>query len=139
MKKRTKKQISYNMSRIKSKNTSIEKLFEKYLKQIGLSYIKNSKKIEGKPDFAIPSLRIAIFCDSEIWHGYKWGRKFINSFKVRKTFWITKIKANMKRDKKVNLILRKQGWKVLRFWAKDIRKNTRKCINRLKKIVKGKK
>ena len=103
--KKTTEQISYNMSRIKAKNTKIELRFEEELKRRGLTtYVKNKKGIPGKPDFAFEAKKIAIFCDGDFWHGFNWDvtKKTIHS---NRDFWITKIEKNMARDERVNAAL----------------------------------
>jgi DNA mismatch endonuclease (patch repair protein) len=118
---------SENMRRIKSKDTSIELILRKALWKKGIRYRKNCKDVFGKPDICIKKYRLAIFCDSEFWH----GKNFLTG-KVPKTnqrFWIEKLQKNIERDKQVNLFLKSNRWTILRFWEKDIRKNTEKCIN----------
>lgn len=110
---------SENMSRIKSKNTSIEIALRQALWAKGLRYRLNVKSVLGKPDIVFKSKKIAIFCDSEFWHGkdYVEGRYPI---KTNKEFWNNKLEQNIERDKFVNKTLNEQGWTVLRFWAQDI-------------------
>ena len=81
----------------------------------------------GCPDIAFISLKIAIFCDSEFWHGYNWEERK-NDFKSNRDFWIPKIEKNMARDKFVNDELKKQGWIVLRFSEKEIKNNSTACL-----------
>lgn len=116
--------------KIKSKNTKIELLLGKALWASGLRYRKNCKDIFGKPDFCFKSKKIAIFCDSEFWH----GKKFLDGekFKTNVDFWETKIKRNIERDKEVNIHLKINGWTVLRFWGKEIEKNLNSCIDKVK-------
>ena len=126
--------VSYNMSRIKSKDTAIEVLLRKELWQRGLRYRKNSKKVFGKPDIVFVSKKIAVFCDSEFWHGYDWENRK-HDFKSHQEFWIPKIERNMRRDIEVNDILKSEGWVVLRFWGKDIKKHTAECADTIEKAV----
>ena len=134
--KRTKGEISYNMSRIKSKNTSIEKILEKELIKKNIRFEKNYNEVIGKPDFIILKKNIAIFCDSAFWHGYKNMSTKRHDFKSNVDFWTNKIKNNIKRDKEVNRELNKTGWKVIRFWDFQIKKELEKCIEKIEKIVK---
>ena len=127
--KRSSDQISYNMSRIKNKNTTIELRFEDELKRRGLTtYVKNPKGIPGKPDFSFVARKIAVFCDGDFWHGYNWEatRKTIHS---NRDFWIPKIEKNMARDTRVNAALAEQGWQTFRFWGHDIKKNLAQCAD----------
>ena len=137
MAKRTRAQISYNMSRIKSRGTSIEVYFRRALLKNKISFRCN-KKIFGNPDFILHNKKVAIFCDSAFWHGHNFGKNKIHRFKVRKKFWMNKIKNNIARDKEVNVRLSKEGWKVFRFWDFEIKKDISKCINCLK-IIKSSK
>ncbi|WP_400230337.1 very short patch repair endonuclease [Methanomethylophilus alvi] len=133
---KTIEQVHYNMSRIHSKNTQIELILRKELWSRGLHYRKNVKNIFGKPDIAFIGKKIAIFCDSEFWHGYDWEHRK-NDIKTNKEFWISKIERNMERDKEVNTNLKEQGWIVLRFWGKQIRKNPSECADLIENVVKS--
>ena len=70
MGKKTPEQISYNMKQVKSKDSNIEQLLRKELWSRGIRYRKNVRKIFGNPDITFIGLKIAVFCDSEFWHGY---------------------------------------------------------------------
>lgn len=123
----TPEQRKKNMQAIKSKDTEIELILRKELWSRGYRYRKNYKKLIGKPDIALTKYKIAIFCDSEFWHGknYQEGTDRIGT---NSEYWKNKIKRNMERDKEVDTELATQGWTVLRFWEKDIRKNTDMCV-----------
>ena len=125
--KETKEQTSYKMSRIRSKDTSIEVILRKALWARGLRYRKNRKDIYGTPDIVFASARVVIFCDSVFWHGKNWKEKK-KRIKTNLDFWTKKIEGNMARDRKVNEILISQGWTVLRFWGDEIIKETEKCV-----------
>lgn len=131
MKKRTKAQISYNMSRIRSKNTSIEKKLASSLRKALVKFKRNNRKVFGTPDFIITNRKIAVFCDSAFWHGYSHMRTKLHNFKKRKRFWVDKISKNIKRDKYVNKILKKEGWRILRFWDIQIKKDIKRCLERI--------
>ena len=82
-------------------------------------YRKNDKNIFGKPDFSFKKYKVAVFVDGEFWHGKDWDiRK--NDIKSNQTFWIAKIERNMARDREVAEMLLKSGWKILRFWGKEV-------------------
>lgn len=130
----TKEQRRKNMQAVKNKDSKIELLLRKALWNKGYRYRKNCSTIEGKPDIVLSKYKIAIFCDSEFWHGYNWKvRK--NDIKSHQDFWIKKIEGNIKRDEVVNKILEQQGWKVIRFWGNDIQKNLDACINKIEKEI----
>ncbi|MDY0194950.1 MAG: very short patch repair endonuclease [Sulfurovaceae bacterium] len=125
---------SENMSRIKSKDTSIELILRKALWEQGYRYRKNCKKIFGKPDICFIGKKIAVFVDSEFWHGkYLREDKYIPKTNVE--YWIPKINRNIERDKQVNQKLIDEGWIVLRFWSKEIFKNTDKCIEKIIRVL----
>ena len=132
---RDQKTVSYNMSRIKCKDTAIEVLLRKELWQRGLRYRKNSKKVFGKPDIVFISKKIAVFCDSEFWHGYDWENRK-HDFKKNQDFWIPKIERNIQRDCEVNEHLQSEGWLVLRFWGKDLKKNLSACADEIERAWK---
>jgi len=133
---KTKEQISYNMQQVKNKDSKIEVLLRKELWSRGLRYRKNVTKVFGKPDIVFIGKKVAVFCDSEFWHGHDWENRK-NDFKSNQEFWIPKIERNMQRDKEVNERLISEGWTVLRFWGKDIKKNTAQCADEIEKAVRG--
>lgn len=132
---KTEEQIHYNMSRVKSKNTLIEQALRKELWRRGLRYRKNSKAVFGKPDIVFLSKKVAVFCDSEFWHGYNWEERK-KDFKTHQEFWIPKIERNMERDTEVTEKLKNEGWTVLRFWGKEIKSDTAECADIIEKAVK---
>ena len=132
----TAEQRHKNMSRIKSKNTRIEIILRKALWHKGIRYRKNYNKLTGHPDIVLTKYRIAIFCDSAFWHGKDWKeqKKTIHS---HKKFWIEKIETNIKRDRKVTRYLHENGWKVMRFWGRDIEKNLEECVNQIERYIRA--
>jgi len=122
------------MSCIPAKNTRPEIVLGKILWRSGIRYRKHYK-IVGRPDFVIVSKRIAIFVDGDFWHGHNWKlRGFKNlseELATYKKFWVNKIKNNVRRDMRVNVALRKDGWKVLRFWESDLKKNPDRIMRKI--------
>ena len=133
----TSEQRHKNMQHVCNKDSEIELLLRKELWRRGIRYRKNAKSIPGCPDIAFERLKIAVFCDSEFWHGYDWGTRK-SDIKTNRDFWIKKIERNISRDKEVNGILESDGWTVLRFWGKDIKKNLSECADTIEKKVKEK-
>lgn len=133
--KKTQEQIHYNMQRVKSKDSEIEKILRNALWNKGYRYRKNVKDVFGHPDIVFKSKKVAIFCDSEFWHGYDWEHKK-QEIKTRQDFWIPKIERNMQRDKEVNLKLSEEGWTVLRFWGTEIKKQTENCVKEIERCIK---
>lgn len=132
----TKEQRRKNMQNIKSKDTSIELMLRKALWDEGYRYRKNYKVLPGKPDIALTKYKIAIFCDSEFFHGKDWEvlRARLNR-SDKGDYWIRKIERNMARDREVEKKLRYLGWKVIRFWGKDIRKDPTECVRVIEEAI----
>jgi len=115
----TKKKRSDIMSRIRGKNTGIEKTVFSYLRRNNIYFQKHYNKVPGKPDIAIPSKKLAVFVNGDFWHGYKYQEW---KERIPKNYWREKIENNIARDKKNYRNLRRAGWKVLRIWGHDITK-----------------
>lgn len=131
-------QRSKNMSKIRSKDTSIELILRKALWHRGIRYRKNYKALPGTPDIAITQYRIAIFCDSEFFHGKDWEKlKLRLESGSNSTYWIKKITRNRERDDEVEKSLRFREWTVLRFWGQDIKKHTEECVEVIEEAILG--
>lgn len=127
---------SWNMSRIRSKDTKIEVILRKALWHRGIRYRKNYKTLPGTPDIAITKYRIAIFCDSEFFHGKDWEKlKLRLENGNNSSYWIKKITRNRERDEEVEKALRFREWTVLRFWGEDIKKHTDSCISVIEEVI----
>ena len=135
--KKTKEQISYNMKRVKNKDTDIELILRKALWKKGLRYRKNVNGIYGHPDIAWKTKKIAVFIDSEFWHGYDWENRK-KDFKSHQDFWVPKIERNMARDVEVTEHLENEGWIVIRFWGEQIKKHLDDCVKVVVEAVNGK-
>jgi DNA mismatch endonuclease Vsr len=121
-----------NMRAVKSKGSQIENLLAKNLYSRGYRYRRNDKRVYGKPDLTFKNKKIAIFCDSEFWHGKDWEKKK-KEIKSNQDFWYRKIEANILRDQQVTYELTKTGWTVIRFWGEDIKKKLSNCISIIEK------
>jgi len=122
------------MSKIRGRNTVPEKLLRKQLWSIGLRYRKNFKKLPGSPDILIGKHKIAVFIDGEFWHGYEWHERK-EKIKTNRGYWIPKIEHNMARDADNNERLAYMGFKVIRFWAKDVLQNPTICLKRILDLI----
>ena len=120
---------SYVMSRIRGKDTKIEKIMEKILRDNDLKTMPHPK-MYGSPDFLVGE-RMLVFCDGDFWHGYRYDEKK----KIRKKFWRDKIEGNIKRDYYITGKLRREGWSVLRFWEHDIERRPDICKNRILRFL----
>lgn len=134
----TPEQRHKNMQAIKNKDSEIELLLRRELWGRGLRYRKNVKTVFGHPDIAFVGKKVAIFCDSEFWHGYDWEHRK-NDIKSRRDFWIPKIERNMQRDIEVTGMLEADGWIVLRFWGKEIKTDVSKCADIIETTIKNNK
>lgn len=125
--KLTPEQRRKNMQAVKNKGSEIERILQEELISAGYTFTTNDTSVFGKPDIVFHKEKIAIFCDSEFWHGWNWEVKK-HEIKSNQDFWIAKIERNMERDREVNEYLEKEGWIVLRFWGKQIKKNVKTCM-----------
>jgi len=122
------------MRSVRSRDTGPELLFRKALWKKGIRYRLCARDMPGKPDIVVPSLRLAIFIDGDFWHGGQWSRRNLSSLEDQFTqtgsrdYWIGKIRRNMDRDCGSTSILLSQGWRVLRFWESEIKKNLENCL-----------
>lgn len=132
----TPEQRKKNMKSIRSKDTKIEIVLRKALWEKGYRYRKNYSALPGKPDIVLTKYKIAIFCDSEFFHGKDWEEqkeRLKNS--NNSSYWTEKIARNIERDKEVEKQLKALGWTVLRFWGKDILKDTDECIKVIEESI----
>ncbi len=130
----TPEQRRRNMQAIRSKDTSIELALRKALWERGIRYRKNYKKLIGKPDIAITKYKIAVFCDSDYWHGYDWENRN-QRIKSNRDYWVPKIERNMERDREVTSALQSEGWLVIRFWEWQIKKHLDECVEEVLRAV----
>ena len=121
---------SWVMSRIRSKDTKIEKTVASLLRKNRIHY-RRHPKLFGSPDFIVEK-KILVFCDGDFWHGYQYDKKK----KPPKKFWREKIERNMARDRKVTRKLRRDGWSVVRLWEHEIHNDSEKCIRKIIKELK---
>ena len=118
-----------NMQHIRSKDTEIERILRNALWHKGLRYRKNYDVLPGKPDIVLTKFKIAIVCDGEFFHGKDWEMLKSRLLKSKNSkYWIDKISRNIERDDEINKKLLFQGWTVIRFWGKDIRRNVEECV-----------
>lgn len=106
---------SYNMSRIKSKDTKPEMIVRKYLHAQGFRYKLHDKTLPGKPDIVLPKYKTVIFVHGCFWHGHKNCKYFVVP-KTRTDWWLNKINRNRINDHKAVISLRKDGWKILTIY-----------------------
>lgn len=115
------------MSRIRSKNTSIDLKMKEMISENGWSFEMYPKML-GNPDFVNARKKIVIFCDGDFWHGYKYEK-----MRLSKKFWRDKIQNNIRRDIRNTRRLRYRGWSVIRCWEHDIKKRPDVCIRKIQR------
>lgn len=124
------------MSRIRGKNTKIEVALREALWSKGYRYKKNYRKLPGSPDICLTKYKVAIFCDSEFFHGKDWE---ILRPKIAQgnngQYWVKKIQENIDRDAEVDKKLLFLGWTVIHFWGNDILKNIDQCIRVVEEAI----
>lgn len=124
------------MSRIRGKGTKIEKVLCQELWKRGIRYRKNYKRLPGTPDIVITKYHVAVFCDSEFFHGRDWDTVKGRVQKGKNgDYWIAKIERNIERDKEKDSELNMLGWTVLHFWGKDILKHTDECVRAIEEAI----
>lgn len=116
------------MKKIKSNSAQAETALAKALWHRGYRYRRNSPDVLGKPDIVFISKKIAIFVDGEFWHGYNWEEKK-QRVMANRDYWIPKIEKNILRDRFVNAQLCLHGWKVFRFWEKEVKTKLDECVD----------
>lgn len=132
----TPEQRHKNMQHIKSKDTNLEIKLRRALWEAGYRYRKNYRSLPGKPDIVFTKYKIAVFCDSEFFHGKDWDKLQEQLRKGHNAeFWIEKISKNIARDQRVNDELSALGWTVIRFWGTEIKKNVDGCVNIIGKTI----
>ena len=125
----SRKKRSWIMSRIRSKNTSIDRRMREMLSDARLKFVMYPD-LYGKPDFQVGK-KVLVFCDGDFWHGYKYAEKK----RPAKKYWREKIEGNMRRDRKVSRKLRRNGWSVLRIWEHDIKRKPETCKRKIMRKV----
>lgn len=123
-----------NMQAIRSRDTKMEVALAKALFALGHRYRKNDRTVFGKPDLTFRVLKIAVFVDSEFFHGHDWKS---SKYKIQtnRDFWWPKIERNMRRDLTVNERLLSEGWIILRFWSQDVQRNLRSCTHKVEQAI----
>ena len=127
----TQKQRSYCMSRVKGKDTGLERVVRSELHKRGLRFRKHVKGLPGKPDIVFVRARVVVFLDGDFWHGYRFGQWE----GTVSEFWRKKIGETRKRDKRNFAKLRRMGWRVIRIWGHSIEKDLVGVIEKISAAV----
>lgn len=131
--KQTLQSRSSQMSKIRSKNTTLEENFITTLSAaIPNKFATHIRAIKGNPDIVFEHEKVCVFLDSDFWHGWQYPRwKHL----LKDDFWRDKIKKNRLRDKTTTLFLRKNGWTVLRFWEHNLKKDSNLVIQKIQETL----
>ncbi|MBF0290640.1 MAG: very short patch repair endonuclease [Nitrospinae bacterium] len=142
-KRRDKAVVSKTMSVVKSSGTAPEIMLRKTLWRMGLRYRLNVNTLPGKPDVVFVKSKVALFVDGDFWHGRQWRLRGYKSLDSQfdgvsnKPYWVEKITRNIARDRKVNAQLRKLGWRVVRVWESDVKRDAQKAAKKVLNLAPG--
>lgn len=114
---------SYNMSRIKGKDTKPEMLVRKFLHANGFRYRLHDKKLPGKPDIVLPKYKTVIFVHGCFWHGHE-GCKYFVVPKTRREWWVEKIGMTKKKDEVNYAKIKESGYKIIVVWECELKSLT---------------
>lgn len=124
---------SYNMSRIRSKDTKPEMIVRRFLHKNGLRFRLHVKDLPGKPDIVLPKFKTVIFVNGCFWHGHQNCRYFVKPL-TRNDYWIKKIEKNITRDDKAKKTLKELNWEIEIMWECQLKKNSEHLENLLKNL-----
>lgn len=116
-----------------SKNKSTELKLISVFRDADIKGWRRGSKLEGKPDFVFPKLKIAIFADGCFWHGHECPRG--TTPKDNSTYWIPKIQRNKERDIEVSVLLKTKGWRVIRIWECELKKKNRNLLDKKLQLI----
>lgn len=122
------------MKRVRSEGTTEERLLEEALVEKGLCPLHHVAELPGRPDFAFPTCKLAVFVDGDFWHGRRWFEEG-EAPKSKTQFWIQKFEDNRRRDWRVDRRLRRLGWSVSRVWGSAVRKNPWAVADRVERRI----
>ncbi len=130
----TPSQRSFAMSRVRSKDTTPERVLRSVLHRRGHRFRKHVRSLPGSPDVVFPTKRVAVFIDGDFWHGYRfpaWEKTLPSDF------WRDKISGNRRRDRRNFAKLRRMGWTVLRVWEHSVKRDLDDVVARIEQAVGG--
>lgn len=131
----TPQQRSYNMSRIRGKDTGAERVVRSLLHKMGYRFRLHNKKLPGKPDIVLPRFRVVIFVNGCFWHRHN-ACRFATTPATRRAFWLKKFRDNVARDRRNTARLRRSGWRVYTVWGCRTR-NHDALARRLDRLLKS--
>lgn len=117
-------------------NTTPEILLRAVLRASGVRYRSNVKTLPGCPDLILVRDKVAVFCDGDFWHGRHWSKrkpKLLAGWNAE--YWVPKIERNRARDRSVTRALRRLGWRVVRLWEGDVRRDPLRAVAKILKLI----
>lgn len=120
-------QRSYCMSKVRNRDTDLERLVRSELHRRGFRFRKHAKDLPGRPDIVFATSKVAVFIDGDFWHGYR----FPQWREQMSPFWQEKIAKNRERDNKNFRRLRAMGWRVIRLWQHEVESGLNSCVARI--------
>ena len=132
----TQEQRRRNMRAIRSKDTSIEVMLRKELFRRGVRFRVHKTYCGVSCDISIAKYKLAVFCDGDFWHGKSYAA---HPSATNRKYWDEKIARNVERDLEQTMLLRDNGWTVLRFWESDIKKDKEKCVDEIVSMIEKRK
>ena len=133
----TREKRSWNMSRIKGKNTKPELLLRTLLHRRGFRFRLHDKKLPGKPDIVLPRYKTVIFVNGCFWHRHS-GCRYAYTPKSRQEFWYKKFETTVKRDKEKKEKLKEEGWDVIVVWECELKKDGDNIASKISSRIKKK-
>lgn len=125
---------SYNMSRIRSTNTTPEIWVRKFIHKHGLRFRLHVKTLPGKPDIVLPKFKTVIFVHGCFWHGHKDCKYFVLP-KSNRDYWLPKIERNIRRDLENEEELKAGGWRIITIWECELKENGNSTLQQLVKQI----
>lgn len=127
---------SWNMSRIKGRDTGPEKTLRSLLHRAGFRFRLHAKELPGRPDLVLPRYRTAIFVHGCFWHRHE-GCRNATTPSTRTEFWQSKFDSNVERDSRNALSLETRGWRVETVWECELKKDSTRVVKRLSEALRG--
>jgi DNA mismatch endonuclease, patch repair protein len=124
------------MKAVRKKDSLPELILRRLLWKARIGYRLQADDLPGCPDIVIRKYKLAIFVDGDFWHGLNWPAKK-EALKRNREFWVAKIENTIQRDAAISLILVRAGWKVVRFWEKQVRNNPDECLRQVYLMIHG--
>lgn len=133
-------EIARNMSAIRSTENQTEVALRSALHRAGLRFRKYATDLPGKPDIVFRGSKVAVFVDGDFWHARVLRESGMRALRRRvegrnREYWLSKFQRRVARDDEVNASLRREGWRVLRFWESELKASPEKAVAKICRTV----